>query len=209
MDEVIYMKHTSRVFSIKEQFHNIRQASSAFIRLRQLKKERIFTKDFKERIMLAVTEVNGCALCSFVHTKVALSSGMSKDEIAQLLQGVHKDVPQEEVVAILFAQHFASSFEQPDESAIERLISEYGIKKAEAILGFCYMITMTNGMGISMDHFGQRLRLKRNKESNILFETDEFTPHPFEGNKFIRVFYSHFNVTNNFCAFGLTLFKNT
>jgi AhpD family alkylhydroperoxidase len=164
------MKHTSRVFSINEQFHNILHASSAFIRLRQLKKLHLFTKDFKERIMLAVTEVNGCALCSYVHTKAALSSGMSQEDISQLLSGEHKNVPQEDSIAVLFAQHFASSKEKPNKEAMDRLIETYGTDKAEAVLGFCYMITMTNGMGISLDHFVQRLQFKRNKASTILTE---------------------------------------
>lgn len=164
------MKPTARVFSIKEQYKNILHASSAFVRLRQLKKQKVFTKTLKERIMLAVTEVNGCTLCSFVHTKVALSTGMSKEDISQLLAGEHSNVPEEDLIAVLFAQHFASSNEQPDSEAIDRLITEYGKDKAEAILGFCYMITMTNGMGISMDHFVKRLRFKRNRDSKVLFE---------------------------------------
>lgn len=35
-------------------------------------------KDFVERIMMAVTEVNGCRYCSYFHTRVALKAGIKK-----------------------------------------------------------------------------------------------------------------------------------
>jgi AhpD family alkylhydroperoxidase len=37
--------------------------------------------------MLAVTEVNGCEMCSYAHTKMALEAGLSNDEIQQMLAG--------------------------------------------------------------------------------------------------------------------------
>lgn len=36
------------------------------------KKKKIVNKDFVERLQLAVTEVNGCAACSYAHTYMAL-----------------------------------------------------------------------------------------------------------------------------------------
>ncbi|MDY0023535.1 MAG: carboxymuconolactone decarboxylase family protein [Candidatus Izemoplasmatales bacterium] len=37
--------------------------------------------DLIERLMLATTEVNGCELCSYAHTKMALKQGFSQEEI--------------------------------------------------------------------------------------------------------------------------------
>lgn len=160
----------SRVFHVKEQLHNIYYGAKGFVLLKTSKKYKIMNKKFKERIMLAVTEVNGCAMCSYVHTKIALSSGMPKENIQALLQGDTSCVPVDEAVAVLFGQHFASSFETPDVETIERLVLEYGYQKAELILAACNMITMTNGMGTSIDYFGQRLMWKRNKQSNLIIE---------------------------------------
>jgi AhpD family alkylhydroperoxidase len=162
--------NTSRIFSIREQLRNIYYAAKGFVFLKVHKKQKIMNPALKERIMLAVTHVNGCAMCSFVHTKLALSSGMTDENIKELLDGDYKSVPQEDAVAVLFGQHFADSKEDPSEEAIERIIERYGIKKAEAILAACNMITMTNGMGISMDHFYKRLKFQRNRQSNILKE---------------------------------------
>ena len=159
-----------RVFTIREQLKNIYLGAKSFVLLRKSKKYKLINKKFKERIMLAVTEVNGCEMCSFVHTKIALSSGMSKEEINNILNSDHHDVPLEESVALIFSQHFAFTKENPSMEAIERIIEEYGKQKAELVLAICNMITMTNGMGTSLDYLYSRLRFKRNKKSNILIE---------------------------------------
>jgi len=69
------MKKQTRSFSIKDQYRNIVSGARGFVYLRSNRKHRRMTKALKERIMLAVTHVNGCAMCSFVHTKIALDSG--------------------------------------------------------------------------------------------------------------------------------------
>jgi AhpD family alkylhydroperoxidase len=124
----------------------------------------------KERIMLAVTYVNGCAMCSFVHTKKALSSGMKDFQITNILSGNYDHIPKEDAVAALFGEHFAATHESPDIEAITRLIDEYGNQKAELIMAACQVITMTNGMGIALDDFYHRLKFKRRKSSKIFIE---------------------------------------
>lgn len=42
---------------------------------------------FTEKIMLAVTQVNGCRYCSYGHTKAALKEGIPEDEIARIAAG--------------------------------------------------------------------------------------------------------------------------
>lgn len=160
----------SRVFSIKEQLKNIYYGSKSFVLLKTSKKHKLMNKRFKERIMLAITEVNGCGMCSYIHTRIALSSGMSKEDIKQILDGDSSNIPVEEAIAIMFSQEFAYSKENPADESLVRLIKEYGLKKSELVLAASNMITMTNGMGTSMDYFYNRLRFKRNKNSNILSE---------------------------------------
>ena len=43
-----------------------------------------------ERVMLAVTEVNGCEICSYAHTRRALEAGLSDAEVRELLGGVSR-----------------------------------------------------------------------------------------------------------------------
>jgi AhpD family alkylhydroperoxidase len=42
---------------------------------------------FAERVMMAITQVNGCRYCSFVHTKAALMSGVTSEEIRAIRIG--------------------------------------------------------------------------------------------------------------------------
>ncbi len=45
------------------------------------RRNRELDQKFVERLMLRVTEVNDCALCSYAHSKRALESGMTSEEI--------------------------------------------------------------------------------------------------------------------------------
>jgi len=138
--------------------------------LMYVKKHKLFNKQFKERIMLAVTEVNGCELCSYVHTKISLSSGMNSSEIKELLNGIKDDVPEEQLVAVLFAEYYATSHEKPEKEMVNRLINEYGREKAKIICAILGMITLTNSMGISLGLFKDRLMFKRVKKSKLFNE---------------------------------------
>lgn len=160
----------SRVFKVREQVRNIRTGAKGFVLLRTSRKYRIFNKKLKERIMLAVTEVNGCSMCSYVHTKVALESGMDAECIQGILGGDTSMIPVEDAVAVMFAQDYAASKENPSTESLQRIVEEYGKDKADLIVAACRMITMTNGMGTSMEYLWDRIKFKRNKESNILVE---------------------------------------
>jgi AhpD family alkylhydroperoxidase len=105
---------------------------------------------FLERNMLAVTEVNGCALCSYYHTKVALENGMSAEEIKGMLGGDLADAPEAELPAILFAQHYADTRGKPSKEAWERVCAAYGETGAYGVLAAIRMIMMGNALGIGM-----------------------------------------------------------
>jgi AhpD family alkylhydroperoxidase len=176
------MKHTQeRVFTSGEFLHIIHLARKAFPTLKEAKKEKRFSKQMKERIMLAVTNVNGCALCSFVHSKIALKSGLSPSEIKGLLGGEKDQVSDEDLLAILFAEHFADSKEHPDKEVMHRLIGAYGEDKANLILASAIMISLTNTIGITLDLMKKRLLFKRDKRSSFLGELAILALIPYAG----------------------------
>lgn len=164
------MEKLSRLFTIKEQIRNINRGTKGFVLLRRSKKHKIMNKRLKEEIMLSVTYVNGCEMCSFVHTKVALNSGMDAKEITGILSGDHAEILETNAVAALFGERYADAKDNPDIDSINRLIDEYGERKAELIIAACQMITMTNGMGISLDNLWKRVKFKRNKSSRLTSE---------------------------------------
>lgn len=164
------MEHSSRLFKVREQVRNIYRGTRGFVLLRRSKKFRIMNKRLKEEIMLSVTYVNGCEMCSFVHTKAALSSGMNSNEITGILSGDHSNIFETNAVAALFGERYADSKDNPDIESVNRLVEEYGEQKAELIIAACQMITMTNGMGIAMDNLWKRIKFNRSKSSRLISE---------------------------------------
>jgi AhpD family alkylhydroperoxidase len=123
-----------------------------------------------ERIMLAVTEVNGCAICSYAHTKIALEAGMDNEEIQNLLAGDFDTVPKEELKGVVFAQHYADSRGKPSRASWEQLKAEYGSSKAFGILGAIRTIMIGNTLGIPWSSFRNRLKGNADSRSSLGYE---------------------------------------
>jgi AhpD family alkylhydroperoxidase len=134
--------------------------------------DRLRTRDrrFTERIMLAVTEVNGCALCAYGHTRFALDAGLSGGEIRGLLGGVADGVPDAELPAIVFAQHYADTGGHPDQRVWRNLVDAYGEDRALGILGTARMIMCGNAVAIPWSSLLSRLRGAPHPSSSIGYE---------------------------------------
>lgn len=143
-----------------------------FIRVKKNKK---LSQQFIERIMLAVTEVNGCEACSYAHTKMALESGMKNEEIKNMLAGINDDVPSDELPAIMFAQHYADFRGQPSKDSWERIVEIYGLSKAKGILGSIRIIMWGNAYGVAFTSFLNRFKRKADKRSSLLYEIGMIT----------------------------------
>lgn len=127
-------------------------------------------RKFMERLMLAVTEVNECEACSYVHTKMALAAGMDGDEIKKMLAGMHDDVPADQLPAVMFAEHYAESRGKPDREAWDRVVEIYGKKTASGILAAIRMMMMGNVFGIPSSSLAGRLTGKSDPRSSLLYE---------------------------------------
>ncbi len=62
---------------------------------RRLGRQNRISRAFSEKIMLAVTGVNECAYCSYLHAQTALEGGVNTTEIQKLLAGELGDFAQE------------------------------------------------------------------------------------------------------------------
>lgn len=114
----------------------------------------------KERIMLTVTQVNGCAMCSYAHTQIALDSGLQDEEIMKLLNAELEDVPETERAIIIFAQHYADTQAKPTKEAYSLIVNTYGKAKAKLILDTIHIIMMGNCYGIPTGSFISRFKKK-------------------------------------------------
>jgi AhpD family alkylhydroperoxidase len=149
-----------KIYSVREFYTILYQGLRTVKYMRKAEKDGEMTQEFIERIMLAVTEVNGCEVCSYGHAKMALERGVTDEEIQMLLSGKTGDVPVEEAQAVFFAQHYADQRGKPDRVAWEKIVSLYGKEKAYGILGAIRMIMVGNAYGIAFSAFRSRLRGK-------------------------------------------------
>lgn len=167
------MKNThlgKKPFSISEIYKTIYKAVNSKKYFDKARKEKLISTHLQERLMLAVTEVNGCGVCSYAHTKWALEAGMKKEEIDNLLSGDLKDAPEEELNAILFAQHYADMRGEVDKNMWNLLIKEYGKVKAMGILATIKMIMAGNALGIPYSSFTDRFKGKTGSDLSLGYE---------------------------------------
>ena len=120
--------------------------------------------------MMAVTQVNGCRYCAYFHTKLALREGVPPDEIERLLGQEMGDFPEEEAVALAFAQHWAETAGHADPEAESRFRAYYGRQVSADVLNWMRMINFGNLAGNTVDAFLSRLRGAPAKGSNPLGE---------------------------------------
>ena len=81
---------------------------------------------FRERLFLAVTQVNGCRYCSYFHAQQALTSGVSEAEVRAIGDGLLDNSPAQELTALCYAQHWAETDAHPLPEARARLLETYG-----------------------------------------------------------------------------------
>lgn len=169
-DAVLLTNEFKRKFTLWELYRSFVFAPRAISKLRGNSKTHLVDPNFIKRLQLAVTQVNGCAACSYQHTQMALEQGMSNEEINSFLSGGSDFVVVEEAKAILFAQHFADSRGLPQKSAYNSIVEEYGREKAEIILAACQMMIAGNMYGIPFSAALSRLKGKKYKGSTVFYE---------------------------------------
>lgn len=163
------LEYNKRIATVKDFIHYY--FSSAYNLKKFISgKDRYLDAKFMERIMLAVTEVNGCKVCAQGHAKMALKSGLSEIEIQDLLSNEQDKVPKHEGVGILYATHFADTGGNVDVDATKRLYNTYEENEAKSIIATIHMIMLGNVLGIAFGCFKDRFTGKNNKDSSLLRE---------------------------------------
>ncbi|MDY0117388.1 MAG: carboxymuconolactone decarboxylase family protein [Sulfurimonadaceae bacterium] len=159
-----------RKFSLYEMYRGLVFAPRAAFEVFKNNKTKLLDPHFVERLQLAVTEVNGCAACSYQHTKMALRQGMSNEEISSFLSGEDSFIKPEEAKAIIFVQHFADSRGYPKKYAYDSIVEEYGEEKARLILCAAQFMIAGNMYGIPLSAYQSRLKGEPYKGSSLFYE---------------------------------------
>ncbi len=160
-----------KVYSFKLFFKDIFFLISNITEFKKLGKNKDISDSFREKIMTVVSAINGCVYCKWFHAKQSVKSGISADQVKDLLNlQFGTSVTDYELTAILFAQHYAETDRKPEESMLQKLYNEYGDKNAEHILLSIRMIFFGNLYGNTLDAFVSRLKGKKAENSSFLFE---------------------------------------
>ena len=130
-------------------------------RMKSLMRGELIDAAFRERLMLAVTAVNGCRYCSYVHAKNALVEGISNEEIEALSEGELANSPREELPALLYAQHWAETNGNPASAARARVVEQYGEETTKTIEFALRTIQMGNLLGNTVDYLLYRVSFGR------------------------------------------------
>jgi AhpD family alkylhydroperoxidase len=126
---------------------------------------------YMEKIMTVVTAVNGCTYCTWFHAKQAVSSGISEDEVKNMLKlQFDSDATDFEMLGLLYAQHYAETNRKPDKEMTDKLFEYYGDRTANHIILIIRMIFFGNLQGNTFDAFLSRLKGDKAKNSNVIFE---------------------------------------
>lgn len=100
--------------------------------------------DFRERVMLAVTQVNDCGICAWYHAREALRAGVDSAAVRALLAGEWGDAPPRQHAALLYAQHWAHTQGDTDAAARAAFEAAYPPGEREAVVTAIRFINAMN-----------------------------------------------------------------
>jgi len=172
LNNTIEKGFNKRIFTFKEFINDL---IFLIIRCPCIIKTVFFSKQintiFREKIMTIVTAINGCTYCSWFHAKVAVSSGMSIDEVKEMVNlQFDTQTNNKELVALLYAQNYTETNRNPDEIMETKLMKTYGKKTVRQIKLIIRLMFFTNLQGNTFDAFISRINGKPAKNSNFIFE---------------------------------------
>lgn len=129
------------------------------------------TRSSMEKIMAVTTAVNGCVYCSWFHARQAVGSGISEEEVRNLMRlQFQTDASEFELMALLYAQHYAETDRRPDPEMTRRLFDFYGEETARHIILVIRMIFFGNLYGNTWDAVISRFRGSPAEDSSVVFE---------------------------------------
>lgn len=163
-------RFNKRIYDLPAFRNDISTAIGNLDELREAGKSGRVSAAFRERIMLAVTNVNQCRYCNFGHTRAALAAGVSDADIRNLALGEFDKLPEDEIVALIFAQHYAETGGDPDPEAWSKLQDTYGEDTARDIRVYIRMITIGNLSGNTFDALISRLKFNPAPDSSLTQE---------------------------------------
>ncbi len=162
-----FKKRTYSFKSFRQDISYMRRNRS---KLKEYRKAKRLTPQFREKIMLVVTAVNECRYCEWGHSILALNYGCTEEQIEQIMEHDFDSCDPEEVIALAYAQHYAETGGLPTEEAKQKLVEFYGEQKAQDIQLSINMVTIGNLLGNTIDAFESRFKGLPPENGSFLLE---------------------------------------
>ena len=159
-----------RFYTLRTFFGDLKELVTHIPALISTIRNKRVSRPFTEKIMLSIVSVNKCSCCSYLHTKTALQGGVSEEEINKLLTQEIGDFPEDEAMAIAFAQHYTETGGKTNPEAERRFRYYYGPKVSQDIVNYIRIVNFFTLVGNTQDAFRNRLRRKPAQKSNLLDE---------------------------------------
>ncbi|MCD6214247.1 MAG: carboxymuconolactone decarboxylase family protein [Candidatus Desulfofervidus sp.] len=161
---------SKRTYRLKDFLYDLMTLFSSCPCLIRAAHEKTIEPAFREKIMLAVSNVLGCRFCSWLHTELILKEGVDKKEITKIVASEIGSFPEHEAVALAFAIHYSESQGRPKKEPWERFLNYYGEDTAKTILSYIKAIYWGNLIGNTVEAFLYRLRGRPAEGSKFLDE---------------------------------------
>lgn len=155
----VFKKRT--YFSLREFFRDLSFIFKHRKRVRALFRGESLSPAFRERMMLAVTQVNECRYCARFHAKAALAEGVSRGEVSAILGGAFGDCPSDQLVGVLYAEHWSEMSGVPDPAVRDNLVTAYGSDMANDIDAVLRVVQTGNLTGNTVDYLLFRISFGR------------------------------------------------
>lgn len=128
-----------------------------------------------EKIFIVTDAVNGCIYCSWLDAKLAMKSGISEEEIKNMLNlEFHTNASEYELPALLYAQHYAETNRHPDPELTRELFDFYGEKTMLDIMLAIRAVTFGNLYFNTWRAAVSRFKGRPAANSNAVFEVVYF-----------------------------------
>lgn len=160
-----------RIYTFKTFVNDIGFLAANMPRAVAMSRNEKISKAFIEKVMTVVTTVNGCVYCSWFHAHQAVASGLTEAEVNNLFNlQFETDASEFELLALLYAQHYAETNRSPQPEMNEKLQAFYGKDTAAQIVLIIRMIYFGNLSGNTWDAILSRMKGTPAPNSNVLFE---------------------------------------
>jgi len=118
----------------------------------------------RETLWLAVTEVNGCRFCAYVHEGMAAAAGLSPEEIRLLAAGQADGLPgldETETLTVAYARAWADTAGAPPKGLSDQLDQNLTPRQAADLHALLVAVDFANRSGNTADSLLHRLRHPR------------------------------------------------